>query len=206
VLTLSAHCGDLGGGCLCGPEAPKTAYGIYDFSFRASAGAGYVPVVLLWPEDEGEKDSRQVWLEGGEVDVLELEDGDRQRSTVSLHYFDPWGSENEQRLQQDVNADFTKFHRVQVVFEPSALIVSIDGQEAFRENDPARIPPRPMHFTAQIDLHWDPSRQPDAAAAEAGTQMQISDLTYRPIRGVTLNPDGSPYTSVEPAGTVLIVG
>src|SRR6266704_5838020 len=66
-------------GYVGGGVADKTnqAYGRWEIRFRADAGAGYAPVVLLWPKGH--------WPDDGEIDLAEVGNPQRHGAGEFLH-------------------------------------------------------------------------------------------------------------------------
>lgn len=129
-------------------------YGRWEARVRSEAGNGYGPVMLLWPESEK-------WPEDGEIDIMEIPKGDRQKASFTVH----WGEDNKQD-GRSVQADFTQWHTFAVEWTPEHVVGYLDGVEFSRTDDPAANPPGPMHFAMQQDIgpygdDWIPA--PDAS-------------------------------------------
>ncbi len=147
VLTINSH-KDQSGGL---SWYPGQKYGRWEVRARSEAGAGYGPVMLLWPDAED-------WPEGGEIDFLEMPKPERKIAKFTVHY----GSDNSQN-GVDVPGDFTQWHNYAVEWTPDHIAGFIDGQEIFRTTDKDQIPPRPMHLAIQQDVgpygdDWIPAR------------------------------------------------
>lgn len=115
-------------------------YGRWETRARAQAGNGYSAVILLWPDAED-------FPVGGEIDFMEIPDGARQESHFVLHY----GKKNSQ-IGVTTAGDFTDWHTYAVEWTPDHVAGFIDGQQIFRSDDKAAIPPRPMHLAIQQDI------------------------------------------------------
>jgi hypothetical protein len=118
-------------------------YGRWEGRVRAPAAAdSYHALMLLWPDAEN-------WPVGGEVDFMEMTDGERQSTNMFLHY----GKDNSQ-VSDDVAADATKWHNWAVEWTPKGITAYLDGKQWFRSTDPMTLPPGPMHLCIQLD--WFP--------------------------------------------------
>jgi beta-glucanase (GH16 family) len=115
-------------------------YGRWEVRARAQRGTGYGAVILLWPDAED-------WPEGGEINFMEIPNGQRNESHFVLHY----GEDNSQ-VGTTTPGDFTQWHNYAVEWAPDHVAGFIDGQEIFRSSDPNAIPPRPMHLAIQQDI------------------------------------------------------
>ena len=128
-------------------------YGRWEARVRSQAGNGYGPVMLLWPDSEK-------WPEDGEIDMMEIPDGDRTKAHFTVH----WGDDNSQD-SASASGDFTQWHTFAVEWTPDHVIGYLDGVEFYRTEDKDANPPGPMHFAMQQDIgpygtDWIPA--PDA--------------------------------------------
>ena len=147
VLTIDSHGKESGGLSWY----PGQQYGRWEVRARSEAGAGYGPVMLLWPDAED-------WPQGGEIDFLEMPKPERNNALFTVHY----GEDNSQN-GVGVPGDFTQWHNYAVEWAPDHIAGFIDGQEIFRTTDRDQIPPRPMHLAIQQDVgpygdDWIPAR------------------------------------------------
>jgi beta-glucanase (GH16 family) len=147
VLTINSHGNESGGLSWY----PGQLYGRWEVRARSQAGAGYGPVMLLWPDAED-------WPEGGEIDFLEMPKPERRVANFTVHY----GPDNSQD-GVGVPGDFTQWHNYAVEWEPDHITGYIDGQEIFHTTAKDEIPPRPMHLAIQQDVgpygdDWIPAR------------------------------------------------
>jgi glycosyl hydrolase family 16 len=118
-------------------------YGRWEGRVRAPAAAdSYHALMLLWPDAED-------WPVGGEVDFMEMLDGDRRSTNLFLHH----GADNEQ-VAGEVATDATRWHNWAVEWTPRAITAYLDGKQWFRSTDPRTQPPGPMHLCIQLD--WFP--------------------------------------------------
>ena len=129
-------------------------YGRWEARVRSEQGNGYGPVLLLWPDSEK-------WPQDGEIDIMEIPKGDRQRASFTVHY----GDDNQQ-LGSATEGDFTQWHTFAVEWTPDHIVGYVDGQEYYRTTKSAANPPGPMHFVIQQDIgpygdDWIPA--PDAS-------------------------------------------
>jgi beta-glucanase (GH16 family) len=146
-LIITASGNESGGLAWWAP--PATMYGRWEFRARADYGPGYSAVVLLWPDSEN-------WPGDGEIDVMEIPAGDRQSNVITLHY-----GEDDQRVTETVEGDFTRWHTYAVEWMPDHVTVFIDGHQALTTRNPAVIPRAPMHPAIQLDVgpqgYWVPA-------------------------------------------------
>jgi beta-glucanase (GH16 family) len=115
-------------------------YGRWEVRARSQAGAGYGPVVLLWPDAED-------WPEGGEIDIVELPKPERAKAHFTVH----WGEDNHQD-GKSVEGDFTQWHTFAVEWTPQHVAGFVDGEEVYRTTERDAIPPRSMHLAMQQDI------------------------------------------------------
>lgn len=115
-------------------------YGRWEIRARSDAGSGYAPNLLLWPSSGN-------WPAEGEVNIMEIPDGDRSQSLAVLHY----GEENNQYWQW-TDGEFTEWHNFAVEWLPDRVTVYIDGEEIASWDDPEAIPTAPMHLAIQNDV------------------------------------------------------
>jgi hypothetical protein len=118
-------------------------YGRWEGRVRAPKAAdSYHALMLLWPDAEN-------WPVGGEVDFMEMLDGDRTATNMFLHY----GKENSQ-VADEVATDATQWHNWALEWTPKSITAYLDGKQWFRSTDPKTFPPGPMHLCIQLD--WFP--------------------------------------------------
>ena len=135
-------------------------YGRWEARVRSQAGNGYGPVVLLWPESEN-------WPEDGEIDIMEIPKGDRQKANFTVH----WGEDDTQD-GKSIQGDFTQWHNFAVEWTPERIVGYLDGQEFYRTEDPDANPPGPMHLAMQQDIG--PSGTDWIPAPDAGTPATVT--------------------------------
>lgn len=138
-LVLRAR-GSIGSGvCLCSAkDKPTEPYGRWVIRARASAGdPDHGFAILLWPNAED-------WPVGGEIDLLELPNGDRSRLQTSVHY-----SARNRQYTHFTPGDFSRWHNYGVTWAPTYIDFDLDGRRIFSVHAPDAIPHRPMHLAMQ---------------------------------------------------------
>ncbi|MEQ3551140.1 glycoside hydrolase family 16 protein [Pseudonocardia nematodicida] len=114
-------------------------YGKWEMRAQFPAGdVQYHPVLILWP-------SEIPWPRGGEVDFAET-----TSASDDVSFFLHYGDDNRQ-VQSTRRIDITQWNNYAVEWTPNAIIGYINGEEWFRSEDPATLPPGPMHATIQLD-------------------------------------------------------
>jgi len=98
-------------------------YGRWEVRFRASKGAGYSAVILLWPTTEK-------WPDDGEIDLMEVGNPTRQSGGPWLHN----GKEDFKISTPPgaVRVDFTKWHTVAVDWLPGSVTYYLDSKPIMR--------------------------------------------------------------------------
>jgi len=139
-------------------------YGRWEVRFRIDSGAGYSPVLLLWPKNNAD------WPVAGEVDFVEIGAADRDPAQMFVHY----GHDNSQ-LSGVLHADFTKWHTVAVEWLPGRLAFYLDGvRQSFAVTNAQAIPHlEPMHLALQLDQGCDQFVPCRNAQTPAKVVMQI---------------------------------
>jgi hypothetical protein len=135
-LTITAR-GTVAGGMA---ENYSQTYGRWEVRAQMEKGAGYGPAILLWPDSEK-------WPTDGELDIVELPQGDRSEAAMTSHY----GTDNLQQ-GQSVFGDFSQWHTYAVDWLPNSVTFYIDGVARFKITDPAAIPSTPHHLAIQNDV------------------------------------------------------
>jgi beta-glucanase (GH16 family) len=121
-------------------------YGRWEVRLRVDRGAGYSAAVLLWPQTD-------LWPDDGEIDVMEINHGDRDRGLNYIH-----NNHQDDKRDNTVVADFTQWHTVAVEWLPDRVTYFLDGQARWTIRKPANRATRslvpstaPMHLTLQFD-------------------------------------------------------
>jgi licheninase len=142
-------------------------YGRWEGRVRApEADDSYHALMLLWPDAED-------FPVGGEIDFMEMLDGDRQRTNLFLHY----GEDNSQ-IGGEVEVDATTWHNWALEWTPDSITAYLDGEEWFRTTEREIFPPRAMHLAIQLD--WFPDGE-DERSRES--RMEVDWIKQYPIDG-----------------------
>jgi beta-glucanase (GH16 family) len=119
-------------------------YERWSVRFRADSGAGWEPVVLLWPEGK--------WPSDGEIDMAEISNPDRRGAGEFLHL----GRNNRfigKAIPKSVN--FTKWHILAVDWLPGHITYWLDGKRLWtvirRKGSKNYVPNTPFHLAMQND-------------------------------------------------------
>lgn len=174
-LVLSGMGSTVGGLCWCGPNTPDYAFGNYEFRVRVDAGNGYIPVLLLWPDAED-------WPIGGEIDMLEVPNGDRQEGNATLHY-----AADNQQFGRSAPADFTQWQTIRLEWRSDSIRVFYGGEEVLYTDDPAQIPQRSMHPVIQLDATI-PGSFGEAADAQTPQPLnfEVDYVEFTPLAGISI--------------------
>lgn len=121
-------------GGLSSGKAGSQLYGRWDIRFRIDKGDRASYAILLYPEGGG-------WPP--EIDIAEDAGGDRQRTTSTLHY----DSDNK-TIQRQVDADFSQWHTIGVIWSESRLEFTLDGIP-YGVIEGAAVPSTPMWLGMQ---------------------------------------------------------
>jgi licheninase len=115
-------------------------YGRWEVCAKSSPAAEtYHSVALLWPDAND-------WPVGGEIDFMEIVDGNRQSVEYNLH-----DGPDDRREGHQIQLDATQWHSWAVEWAPERITVFVDGQPWAESTDTSRFPPRPMHLCLQLD-------------------------------------------------------
>lgn len=99
-------------------------YGRWEVRLRADRGVGYSAVALLWPEHMGVP-------EFAEIDFTEMIDPTRRTGGIYIHH-----GPSDDQAQNQLNADFTKWHVVAVDWLPDRLTFWLDGKPVWTYRGP----------------------------------------------------------------------
>jgi hypothetical protein len=119
-----------GGVCNCGVSL---TYGAFFVRSRMT-GAGPTGVELLWPD-------ANVWPP--EIDFNETLGG-TSSTTATVHY-----TSSNEIIHQVMNIDMTQWHTWGVIWTPTSITYTVDGQVWGSETNAASIPNIPMHLSLQ---------------------------------------------------------
>jgi licheninase len=117
-------------------------YGRWEVRFRADAGVGYEPVVLLWPQGPHSD---------GEIDLAEVFPASRSFDGEFLHM----GPESRWIGHRNYSVNFTQWHTIAVDWLPTHITYWLDGKVTWTVNrTPGAfnwIPRTPFHLALQMD-------------------------------------------------------
>ncbi len=134
---------------------PDQTYGRWVMRFRADAGAGSEPVILLWPAGP--------WPTDGEVDILGIYSEYRHGGGIYL-IMGSVGHHAGHSIPTSV--DFTKWHTMAVDWLPSHLTFWLDGKAIWtirRASGGANfVPDTPFHLAIQLDAGCDNGCKPNS--------------------------------------------
>lgn len=114
----------------------RQTYGKWEVRARVDAGDEITYAFLLWPTSGD-------WPP--EIDFLEDWGGSRQAASAFLHYKTPTGRD---KMQWDVQADFTQWHTFGVEWLPGRLTFTLDGRDWASYQGP-EVPAMPMWLAMQ---------------------------------------------------------
>ncbi|MET3422251.1 beta-glucanase (GH16 family) [Actinoplanes tereljensis] len=124
-------------------------YGRWEVRWRVDAGAGYGPVILLWPKNNED------WPTYGEIDFMEMGDPTRQQYGTYIHH----GSDNNQIGHEWVKGDFTEWHTAAVDWLPDRVTYYMDGKKVWNVTPDMLKTGLPtetvMHLGIQLDQGCD---------------------------------------------------
>ncbi len=191
--------GDVGGGI---SYNTNSLYGRWEVRFRGDAGAGYEPIVLLWPEGK--------WPDDGEIDLAEVFNSQRHGSGEFLHM----GAANRgigHHISSDV--DFTKWHTIAVDWLPDHITFWLDGKAQWTvkraAGDNNYIPSTPFHLALQNDAgcdgHCKPNKNTPARVIMDVDWVKIYAMPPSgPVTATAYSPDGSYLATADAKGHVYL--
>ncbi len=122
---------------------PGQRFGRWEACARSDPGPDALhPVLILWPVAED-------FPVGGEIDWMEIFDGDRQEVDVVVHH----GPDND-AFGGKIEHDATRWTAWAVEWTPQRITTYRDGERWYTTDRADVFPPRPMNMTAQLD--WFP--------------------------------------------------
>jgi hypothetical protein len=190
-------------------------YGRWVVRFRADAGAGYAPVVLLWPEGP--------WPADGEIDMAEISNPQRHGGGEFLHL---GGLKHFTGHPIPATVDFTRWHTLAVDWLPGHITFWLDGKALWtvqsRSGPGNYVPSTPFHLALQNDEGCDVHCQPNqdtpkqvimqvdwvkiyaAPGTTAPAAAALSDPGSRGVHGTAYSPDGKYLATADANGTTYI--
>jgi Glycosyl hydrolases family 16 len=156
--------GYVGGGVA---DVSNQTYGLWEIQFRADVGAGYEPVVLLWPEG--------TWPNDGEIDIAEVFPGTAHPASTNrlgdgqfLHM-----GANDSFLQDRLSGvDFSKWQTLALTWLPGKITWWLNGKPTWTvtagEGGMDYIPDTPFHLALQMDENCN-----DRCAPNSATPSQV---------------------------------
>ena len=168
-----------GGLCLCG--IPGQVYGAFFYRSRVT-GAGPSTVGLLWPDSNA-------WPP--EIDFNETPSGGVAQSTGSVHF-----GANNQILLNQISIDMTQWHTWGVVWTPTQIAFTVDGEVWAVDNDPATIPDIPMHISIQQQTFCGASPAHACPTSDQSTQVDwVAEYSPDSSTNTTTSTTSSTTTS-----------
>jgi beta-glucanase (GH16 family) len=178
-------------------------YGRWEVRFRADAGEGYDPIVLLWPQG--------TWPDDGEIDAIEMPNGSRQGANEYVHL----GKNNQQVGGKKIPAtvDFTKWHTIVVDWLPDHITFWLDGKAVWtvkRASGTAAnyVPYTPFHLALQNDEGCDGACKPTKATPAKVTMqvdwVKIFAMPPSPVTAAAYSPDGKYLATADGKGHVYV--
>ncbi|GAA1018419.1 hypothetical protein Aple_074170 [Acrocarpospora pleiomorpha] len=165
-------------------------YGRWEARFRSERGAGYSPVILLWPKTER-------WPADGEIDIIEVPWSARDKAMHYIHN----GPKNTKR-GHTFKGDFTRWHTVAVEWLPTKVTYWVDGKKSWVVTDPKLIPKTShMHLTLQNDWGcnmWAPCRN---AQTPDHVTMYVDWVKVYRLPGSERKPEPSSIDPTTPLST-----
>jgi beta-glucanase (GH16 family) len=205
--------GDVSGGVA---NNLNRTYGRWVVRFRADAGAGYAPVVLLWPQ------GKNAWPANGEIDMAEITHANRHGAGEFLHL----GKDHFIGKKIPTSVNFTKWHTLAVDWLPDHVTYWLDGRPLWtvkrRSGSSNYVPSKPFHLALQNDQGCDDSCKPDKAtprqvimqidwvkvyaAPRAPTPAALRDPGSKGVRGASYSPDGKTLATADSNGHAYVWG
>jgi beta-glucanase (GH16 family) len=181
-------------------------YGRWEVRFRADAGEGYDPIVLLWPKG--------TWPADGEIDAIEMPNGSRQGANEFVHR----GAQNQQVGGNKIPAtvDFTKWHVITVDWLPDHITFWLDGRAVWTVKRPSGtgynyVPSTPFHLALQNDEGCDGACKANKTTP-AKVTMQVDWVKIfamprpapSPVTATAFSPDGKYLATADGKGHVYV--
>jgi beta-glucanase (GH16 family) len=195
-------------GYVGGGIADKTnqLYGRWEVRFRADAGVGYDPIVLLWPKGK--------WVVDGEIDLAEVPYPKRDEAGEYLHL----GKKGKDKfigklIPKPVN--FTKWHTIAVDWLPDHVTFWLDGKALWTVKRATAnvnfVPSTPFHLALQNDAGCDGGCQP----GKGSPAQVIMDVDWvkvyavphsapAPVTATAYSPNGDYLATANASGKVYV--
>jgi beta-glucanase (GH16 family) len=117
-------------------NALKQTYGKYEVRFRVDDGKGVAAIILLWPVRDHWPPEVDFFEDGGATSA-------RDDMSATLHY-----RPDDEQIQREVRADFSRWHTVGVEWTPRRLVYTLDGRP-WSTVASAHVPAEPMELDIQ---------------------------------------------------------
>ncbi len=141
-----------GGLCWCGANGNRL-YGIWQVRARFDAGAGYGPIIGLWPKSDSGTD--------GYISAVNMPGADRNSLSGRVLWA---GSGHDSGT---ASADFTRWHTFTIEWRATFVKLSVDGKlyyDSTRSTANPVIPQTPLHLYIQVTVGpADGTPAPDAS-------------------------------------------
>ncbi|HKT06121.1 MAG TPA: glycoside hydrolase family 16 protein [Rugosimonospora sp.] len=147
-----------GGLCWCGTNGDQL-YGVWKIRARFDAGAGYSPVLGLWPRTNSAAD--------GYITAVLLPDAGRTLSYGGV----VWGPDSRNDVS-DVTGTFTAWHVITIEWRATYVKLYLDGRvyyDSTRSKTAPQIPRVPMHLYVQVE----PGPKDGVPAPDASTPARV---------------------------------
>jgi hypothetical protein len=162
ILSITDSGTVAGGLCLCNGNEPQL-YGHWEISAKTQTGAGYGPVILLWPKSASST--------AYEIDIAEVPGAARTEMYESVHY----GS--DQTIQKGVPGNFTGWNTYGVDWGPDHVTFLLNGTVVSTITDPTAIPHVRMFLSLQEDMSNVPNWiTPVNSSTPSSVAFQISSV------------------------------
>jgi beta-glucanase (GH16 family) len=139
-------------------------YGQYDVRFRMDQADGVKYAILLWPN--------AAWPCGGEIDFGEDGGGNRQSTTLTVHYCGSSG-ENEILPQQTINADFSQWQTLGIDWTPGSIVWTLNGRTEATITG-THVPSGPMFLAIQSETNSNCGLSPDYTCIDSTTPPKVN--------------------------------
>lgn len=136
-----------------GPSTPAILqYGAWEVDMLTQPGAGYAPVLLMWPYPDD-----NVWPTNGEIDFVEQYASTSSAHTggqANFHLDTVAGSGRHLSFNFPGTIDWSVQHTARVEWQPSYISVFVDGTLVANTTDTSYIPhTKPMRLTCQQEFY-----------------------------------------------------